>query len=115
MKIEISNPVVEPSYYSKGTSRCNIQYQGKGLEGDRQVNVNYLLSGSNDIWFIENGIETKKIGPKNHTFLSSGSDILEVLTIKVKESHPAKIAFIKIQAIDQEGYQVSKNKGITYG
>jgi hypothetical protein len=115
MKIAILNLSIVPERCSKGQSPCKISYQGKATDKDRQAKVTYELSGDDDIWFLVDGKVTKLIGPKAYTFSVSGTNIIENFTILVKTAHESRIAFIKVQAIDQEGYQATEIKGIKYG
>ena len=93
----ISIQSIEPDHYSEGTHSCTITYKAKSSVAG-EANVSFELSGSSLVNFIEEGGNTKFIGPETINLNSNYSIFTKVTKIKVGSSpSPIAAGFIRVK------------------
>ena len=114
--ISIYDLEIRPQHFPRGVTLATLTYKGKSYNGTRTVEVEYHLDGGNDIWFIEEGVKTKTLGPDEIVLTESEKMFVKEIGIEVETEHnPPLIAYIEVIAKDEDGNTDRTSDSITYG
>ena len=104
---------IYPSNFITGITECMITYKAKSRDAGK-AKVNIVMSGSDKIWFFENGGETKTLN-EDEIILTNNYNIFEkTIQIKVRDTNRPGSAIIEITIADIINNKSSDSKGITY-